>query len=114
MRSGVMDFARDFAAARRTFAVSAIGPAAAMQRLGRLIEHPTFEEAQRVGALTYGDGLGSDRSRHLAMFAADAWSVGAIHRDRKTAYWQKGLAGQYGPQALVLRTLQWLSQGGVE
>ena len=114
MRSGVMAFARDFATARRTFAVSAVGPAAAMQRLGRLIEHPTFEEAQSVGALTYGDGLGSDRSRHLAMFAADAWSVGAIHRDRKAAYWQKGLAGQYGPQALVLRTLQWLSQGGVE
>ena len=62
----------------------------------------------------YGDGLGSDRSRHLAMFDTDAWSIGDIHRARKAAYWQAGLAGHHGPQALVLRTLQWLSQTEAE
>lgn len=114
MRAGVMEFARDFAVARPIFDVHEVSPTAAMQRLARVIEHPTFEEAQHVGALKHGDGLGSDRSRHLAMFDTDAWSIGDIHRARKAAYWQAGLAGHHGPQALVLRTLQWLSQTEAE
>lgn len=114
MRTGVMAFAHAFAEARETFVVRDVHPAAAMHRLAGLIESPTFEQAQQVGAIRHGDGLGANRSRALAMFAPDSWSVGDIHRDRKTAYWQAGLAGQHSAQSLVLRTLQWLSQTGAE
>lgn len=110
MRAGVMAFAHEFAAARERFGIDEVMPDAAMYGLQRLIERPTFEQAAQVGSIRHGDGLGSNRSRALAQFSPDAWSIGDIHRARKSAYWQAGLAGQYGPQALVLRTLQWLSQ----
>lgn len=110
LRAGVMAYARDLAAARATFGSTTISPEAALKRFARVVEHPTYEEASFIGAIQHGDGLGADRTRALAQFAADAWSVRDIHRARTGAYWPAGLAAQRHPQALILRTLQWLAE----
>lgn len=110
LRRGVMAYASELAEACRTFDIAAISPDAALRRLARVVEHPTYEEASHIGAIRHGDGLGADRSHALAQFPADAWSVRDIHRARTAAYWPAGLAAQRHPQALILRTLQWLAE----
>ncbi len=110
LRAGTLAFARTFAGHAAALGVDVVSPDAAVRRFARVVSRPTAEEAAHIGAITHGEGLASDRARSLASFAPDSFTVDAIHRDVTQAYWPAGLAARRSPQALVLRTLQWLSE----
>ncbi len=110
VHTGAIAYAKRLAHERRTFGFTQISPDAALRRLARVIQSPTAVEAQQIGDLQHGDGMGADRSRALAAFTPGAWSIQDIHRDHTRAYWPVGLAARREPQALVLRTLRWLME----
>ena len=111
LRAGVLAYAAAFAQDAALLSVDTVSPDAALGRFARVVTAPTAEEAAHIGAVTHGEGMATARTRALAAFSPDAWTVDAIHRDVMQAYWPAGLAARHAPQALILRTLQWLSQG---
>jgi hypothetical protein len=110
MREGILAFAARFAAEGAAFGALTVSPDVALRRFARLVQRPTAEEAQHVGALRHGEGLAADRSRAFAAFTPANWNIDVVHRDLESAYWPAGLAAQRAPQALLLRAWQWLSQ----
>jgi predicted HAD superfamily hydrolase len=108
LKAGVLAYVSALVDERRLFGFDAISPDAAMRPLARTIQHPTPEEAQQIGDLRYGEGLGSDRSRALAAFDPDAWSREQLLDNLRTSYWPIGLLARRDPKALLLRTVHWL------
>jgi predicted HAD superfamily hydrolase len=108
--TGAIAYAKRLARERQAFGFTQVSPDAALRRLARVIQAPTAVEAQQIGDLQHGDGMGADRSRAFAAFTPGAWSIQDIYRDHTRAYWPVGLAARREPQALVLRTLRWLME----
>jgi hypothetical protein len=80
----------------------------------RVVASPTPEEAEAIGELRHGEGIGTGRARALAAFPADAWSAPALHEALQAAYWPAGLLARRDPRALALRTLHWLAASPTE
>ncbi len=114
LRAGALAFAQTFARHAAALGVNAVSPDAAVRRFARVVSRPTAEEAAHIGAIRHGEGLATDRVRSLASFSPEAFTVDAIHHDVTQAYWPAGLAARRSAQALVLRTLQWLSESEQE
>jgi predicted HAD superfamily hydrolase len=114
LRMGLREYIDAFGAARRALRVGPVSADAALQRLARVITAPTAEEAEHIGEIAHGDGLGANRSRKLAAFSEGAWSLSSLHRDRQMAYWPAGLEARRDPRALVLRSVNWLLEDSRE
>lgn len=114
LHAGALAYARGLRDEQRVFGTDAIGADAAMRRLARVITRPTPEEAQEIGDVHHGEGVGTSRSRALAAFDTDVWEPTALVRQLRTSYWPTGLLARREPQAVALRMLQWLGevQGG--
>lgn len=108
LRDGALAFARGLAHERRMFGEQPISAAAAIRHLGRTILMPTAEEAQAIGDIQHGDGLGSDRLRTLASFSEGPFSPETLLQDHAQAYWPAGLLARREPAAMALRALLWL------
>jgi hypothetical protein len=108
LREGALAYVAALAQERVMFGFDQVGPDAALRRLARVIQHPSAEEAEMIGDLTHGEGLGSERVRRFAAFTPGAWDAASLRRDLATAYWPAGLLARREAQALVLRTLGWL------
>jgi hypothetical protein len=108
LKAGVLAYVSALVDERRLFGFDAISPDAAMRPLARTILQPTPEDAQQIGDLRHGEGLGSDRSRALAAFDPDAWSREQLHESLRRSYWPIGLLARHDPKALLLRTIYWL------
>ena len=114
LRAGVLAYARSLRDEGLVFGFGAVSPEAAARRLLRVVASPTPEEAEAIGELRHGEGIGTGRARALAAFPADAWSAPTLHEALRTAYWPAGLLARRDPRALALRTLHWLAASPTE
>jgi len=113
LRDGVRQYAKDFSSLRESVAVHDLSPDAAGRALVRTLTSPTAEEASCIGDIEHDDGLGTARTHRVAAFTTGAWDVDALNRDVAQSYWSAGLAARRDPQALVLRTMRWLSEESI-
>jgi predicted HAD superfamily hydrolase len=109
LRAGALAYAAALRDECAMFGFQQISPDAAMRSIARTILQPTAEEAELIGDIGHGEGLGSDRSRALAAFQPGAWTSESVLHDLRTSYWPTGLRSRRDPRALVLRTMDWLS-----
>ena len=110
LHAGALAYARGLRDERLVFGFDAIGPEAAVRRLVRVITRPTAEEAEAIGDVRHGEGIGTGRARALAAFDADVWDPAALLHALRTSYWPTGLLARREPQALALRMVQWLGE----
>ncbi|MCC7052644.1 MAG: hypothetical protein IT355_05215 [Gemmatimonadaceae bacterium] len=108
VREGVLTFARGLVQERRMFGALPMTADAALRHLDRTILQPTAEEAQQIGDLRHGEGLGTDGLRAFARFRDGPFSPSSLMRDHADAYWPTGLLARREPAALALRSLLWL------
>jgi len=108
LREGTLSFARGLAAERTVFGAQAISPEAGLRHFARTVTKPTAEEAQCIGDIRHGDGLGTDRLRALAAFGDAPATRESLIADYNRAYWRTGLLARREPAALALRTLLWM------
>jgi len=108
VRMGAVAFAQGLAQEQRVFGVQPISAEAALRHFARTVLHPTPDEAAAIGDIRHGEGLGTDRSRALAAFRAEHFSVQSLECDYREAYWPAGLMARREPAALALRALRWM------
>ena len=108
LRDGALAYARGLSQERRVFGSQVIGQDAALRHLARTIRRPTAEEAEAIGEIRHGEGLGADRLRSFATFGEAPHTRASLLRDYRTAYWPTGLLARREPAALALRSLLWM------
>jgi FMN phosphatase YigB (HAD superfamily) len=108
LRSGAIAFARGLAAEQTVFGAHAVSADAGLRHFARAVQHPTPEEAEHIGNIRHGDGLGSDRLRSLARFGDGPVTIESLMADYARAYWRTGLLARREPAALALRTVLWM------
>lgn len=110
LHDGALDYARIMRDEARTLGVRSLDPESAARALYRVIASPTPEEAETIGSITHGDGMGASASRAFARFGEGAYTPDSILTDYGRAYWKAGMLNQHTVQALVLRSLLWLHE----
>ena len=106
--AGALAFAQALSQEQRVFGAHAISPGASIRHLARTIQSPTAEDAELIGDIRHGDGLGRDQTRALAAFSTGDFTVESLLRDHANAYWPAGLVARRAPAAMALRALLWL------
>ena len=110
LHEGAMDYARLVREEGAAFGVNKLDADAASQALYRVIANPTAEEAQFIGTVRHGDGMGASASRAFAAFTDGNFTPNGVLEDYRSAYWKAGLLNQHSAQALMLRSLLWLHE----
>jgi FMN phosphatase YigB (HAD superfamily) len=108
LHEGALDYARMARDETNAFGMNPLDADAAAHALFRVISNPTGEEAETIGAVTHGDGMGAVTSRAFARFEPGAFTPDSVLKDYGRSYWKAGMLNQQSAQALMLRTLLWL------
>ena len=108
LHEGALDYARMTREESDAFSLSPLDAESASRALFRVIANPTGEEADVIGGITHGDGMGATTSRAFARFAGGAFTADSVLKDYGRAYWKAGMMNQQSAEGLMLRTLLWL------
>ncbi|MFZ5807173.1 MAG: HAD family hydrolase [Verrucomicrobiota bacterium] len=104
IHDGILAFAT--ALKNHAFCPDSLPSELAIASLCRLIEQPSPEEAERIGSLEIGDGLGSQTKKHLAAFTdKNCTQLDKLLLDYQNAYWKQGLLTQDCLSAWTLKTV---------
>lgn len=111
LHEGAVEYATLMREESAIFGVNSLDAAAACAPLYRLMANPTAEEAQTVGAMAHGDGMGISTSRKFASFSKKQFTPDSVLADFGRAYWKAGMLNQHSPESMMLRMLLWLHEG---
>jgi hypothetical protein len=103
VHAGILAYAKKYCAHELTQGF--ISPELAVANVLRIIEKPTFAEADKLGALEYGDGSGSLTRKPLADFTNPTLKLLRLMEMKSNAYWQQGLVAKDSVQAWLLSRL---------
>lgn len=103
IHDGILAYAKDFLSLSLAKNISFIPLELAAAPVTRIINHPTAREAQSIGSLQIGDGLGSLTRKPLAQFSSNSFDFLSLQSDYKNAYWKQGLLSQQSPQSFILK-----------
>ncbi len=112
MHAGVMAYVDALRPLLGTFGVFDLPAAAASAELLRVLVEPTAEEAERLGDIEHGEGVGSLAARPLASFRGVHPAPAALLDHYRGTFWRPGLLARHEPHALLLRTALWLREQG--
>jgi predicted HAD superfamily hydrolase len=110
LQAGALDYALLMRGESDVSGVRTLDAEAASRALYRVIGSPTPEEAEVIGTITHGDGMGASTSRAFARFSDGQFTPDSVLTDYGRAYWRAGMLNQQNAQALVLRSLLWLNE----
>ena len=110
MHGGAIAFAQEFRERSSDFHFSSLTPEIALESYLQLLTRPTAEEALKLGALQYGESMGSKKASYLARWPSSATTVDKMWDSYENALWKMGLIRQVNHQSAAIRTLLWLNQ----
>jgi FMN phosphatase YigB (HAD superfamily) len=110
MHQGAIAFAQEFRERSSDFRFGSLTPEIALETYLQLLTHPTAEEALRLGALQYGESMGSKKVSYLANWPSSATTVEKMWDTYENTLWKMGLIRQVNSQSASIRTLLWLNQ----
>lgn len=105
IHEGILCHAQALAANRLAGGLGEIPAEIAAGDLIRLLMRPSPEEAEQIGRLEHGDGVGSLTRKPLAAFGHDSLAPGDLLESYRNAYWKEGLLGLDTAQSMALRQL---------
>jgi FMN phosphatase YigB (HAD superfamily) len=110
MHEGAVAFAQEFRERSSDFHFASLTPEIALESYLQLLTHPTAEEALKLGALQYGESMGSKKVSYLAQWPASATTVEKMWDSYENSLWKMGMIRQVNSQSAAVRTLLWINQ----
>ena len=110
MHQGAIAFAQEFRDRTSDFQFAPLTPEIALESYLQLLTRPTAEEALKLGALQYGESMGSKKVSHLARWPSSATTVETMWESYQDSLWKMGLIRQVNNQSAAVRTLLWINQ----
>lgn len=111
LHEGAVEFATLMRDEATIFGINTLDASSASAAIFRLMSNPTAEEAEMVGSMSHGDGMGISTSRKFAAFSGGNFSADNVLADFGRAYWKAGMLNQQSAESMMLRTLLWLHEG---